>query len=666
MQSRSLAWMTCLLTALVFSVQLIAQVQSRGVPANGPQRSMGQAQLPLTFERNQGQTDSQVKFVAHGRGYSAFLTAGGIVLSLRPTGAVRAPQLIGAKSKSSKPAITTLQFKLLGATQHPVVVGEEAQPGRVNYFIGRDPAKWQRNVQTYARVRYKNVYPGIDLVYYGNHQQLEYDFAISPGADPGRIQFEIQGARQIRTDPAGDLVLETASGTLHFQTPVVYQESASMRVPVKGSYAVNDSSHVAFRIDHYDSSKQLVIDPVLVYSTYLGGSGNDQPVGIAVDSAGSVYIAGSTDSADFPLAALGSLPTSTDHVFVAKLDPSGSNLVYADYIGGNSQDYGFALVLDSNKEVYVTGSTASSDFPVVNPYQGSYPGSFNAFLTKISADGSSLLYSTYLGGNESDLPAAIAIDGLGSVIVAGNTSSTTFPTANAFQASASPNQGGFYGNYGFITKFSPNGASLIYSTYFSGSSNVPYNCGGTPCWGSPYTAINGVALDSNGNAYVAGNTNTYDFPTTAGAYLRTDSTQQNGSVGFASKFDSTGNLDFSTYFYESSGIETNLNAIAVDGSGSAYVTGVAFSDGTFPITSTSICDPSVYGFGCGSGFVTKFDATGANLVVLNVPGPEQRLPIRRRSCWMPTMTLTYCRPPQAVHSRLSTASSPTRTTVISC
>lgn len=395
-----------------------------------------------------------------------------------------------------------------------------------------------------------------------------------------------------------------------------------MRVPVKGSYAVNDSSHVAFRIDHYDSSKQLVIDPVLVYSTYLGGSGNDQPVGIAVDSAGSVYIAGSTDSADFPLAALGSLPTSTDHVFVAKLDPSGSNLVYADYIGGNSQDYGFALVLDSNKEVYVTGSTASSDFPVVNPYQGSYPGSFNAFLTKISADGSSLLYSTYLGGNESDLPAAIAIDGLGSVIVAGNTSSTTFPTANAFQASASPNQGGFYGNYGFITKFSPNGASLIYSTYFSGSSNVPYNCGGTPCWGSPYTAINGVALDSNGNAYVAGNTNTYDFPTTAGAYLRTDTTQQNGSVGFASKFDSTGNLDFSTYFYESSGIETNLNAIGVDGSGSAYVTGVAFSDGTFPITSTSICDPSVYGFGCGSGFVTKFDATGANLVYSTFLGPE--------------------------------------------
>ena len=619
MRSRSFVWTISLLAALVFSVRLVAQVGPQAVSANRIQRPVKYAQLPLTFERNQGQTDAQVKFVARGRGYSAFLTGGGIVLALRPTGAAPALQP-GPQPKKS--ASTVLQFKLLGATEHAVVVGEDPQPGRVNYFFGRDPAKWQRNVPTYARVRYKNVYPGIDLVYYGNHQQLEYDFAISPGVDPRRIQFEIQGARQIRTDPVGNLVLETAGGALHFQSPVVYQESGGVRIPVKGSYVVHDSSRVAFRVDHYDSSKQLVIDPVLVYSTYLGGSGNDQPAGIAVDNTGSVYIAGSTDSADFPLAALASLPTGTDHVFVAKLDPTGSNLVYADYIGGNSQDYGYALVLDSNKEVYVTGSTASSDFPVVNPYQGSYPGSFNAFLTRISADGSSLQYSTYLGGNGSDLPAGIAIDHQGSVIVAGNTSSTNFPTANAYEASASANGGGLYGNYGFLTKFSPDGKSLIYSTYLSGSSNVAYNCGGTPCWGSPYSAITGLAVDSNGNAYTAGATNTYDFPTTPGAYQQTDSTQENGIVGFVSKFDVSGNLNYSTYFYESSGVITDLDAIAVDGSGSAYVTGAALSDGTFPVTSTSICDPTVYGFGCDFAFVTKFDAAGANLVYSTFLGPN--------------------------------------------
>jgi hypothetical protein len=604
---------------LVFSAQIIAQVGAQNIPSDESHRPLNYAQLPLTFERNQGQTDPQVKFVTRGEGYSAFLTAGGITLSLRPANAAPAQE---AGSLSPKTATTILKFKLIGAAPNPAVVGEDLQPGRVNYFIGRDPAKWQRNVPTYAQVRYKNVYPGIDLVYYGNHRQLEYDFAIAPGADPGLVQFEIQGASQIRIDATGDLVLGTTRGTLHFRTPVIYQESSGARIPVKGAYVLSGSSRVAFHLAHHDSGKPLVIDPVLVYSTYLGGSGNDQPVGIAVDKTGSVYLAGSTDSADFPLAALGSLPTGSEHVFVAKLDSSASHLIYADYIGGNSQDYGYALALDSNQEVYVTGSTASSDFPVVNPYQGSYPGSFNAFLTKISADGSSLLYSTYLGGNGSDVPAGIAIDGLGSVVVAGNTTSTTFPTANAYQASASPNQGGLYGNYGFLTKFSPDGASLIYSTYLGGSSNVAYNCGGTPCWASPYSAINGVAVDGNGNAYATGGTNTYNFPTTSGAYQGTNSTQQNSNIGFVSKFDGSGILDYSTFFYEASGSFTDLNAIAVDSSGSAYVTGVALSDGTFPVTTTSICDPGVYGFGCDFAFVTKFDAAGANLVYSTFLGPN--------------------------------------------
>ncbi|MGA8617510.1 MAG: choice-of-anchor D domain-containing protein [Candidatus Sulfotelmatobacter sp.] len=582
------------------------------------------AQLPLTFEANHGQTDPQVRFVSRGRGYTAFLTAGGIVLSLRTNQQVpvQAASNAAAPNKSQRPLNPTLQFKLLGAAQNPNIIGEDPQPGKANYFIGRDPAKWHTNVPTYGRVRYKGVYPGIDLVYYGNRQQLEYDFAISPGADPGLIKFEIAGASQIELDAEGNLVLQTGSGELHFQAPVIYQESQGSRVPVSGTYVVNDPTHVAFHVARYDSSKPLVIDPVLVYSTYLGGSGDDEPTGIAADSTGSIYVAGYTDSTDFPLATLGSLPAGSTHVFVAKLDPTGSNLVYADYIGGNSQDYGYALVLDGANDVYVTGSTASSDFPLVNPYQSTYPQGFDGFLTKISADGSSLLYSTYLGGEGSDEPYGLAIDGLGEVVVAGNTTSTTFPVTNAYQSTASPNQGGVFGNYGFLTKFSPDGSYLVYSTYLSGNSNVALNCGGSPCWPSPYSSINGVAVDSNGIAYVAGITNTYNFPTTQTAYLTTDSTQQNGIVGFVSKLSSAGALDYSTYFYESSGLLTNLNAIAVDGSGSAYVTGVAFSDGTFPITSTSICDPSVYGSGCGYAFVTKFDAAASTLLYSTFLGPN--------------------------------------------
>jgi hypothetical protein len=624
MQAKNCTW-AVLFIALVASAEPATAQISPGVgtlqraPVNS---SYGTP--PLTFEPNQGQIGPQAKFLARGPGYSVFLTTGGMVLSLRPASVVTPLTTAGTPSAKSnkRPPLITLQFKLLGANPSPEIVGEDQQLGRVNYFIGNDPARWHRNLPTYARVRYKNVYPGIDLLYYGNHQQLEYDFAIAPGSDPARIQFEITGSNGILINAEGELVLKAGGGELHFQNPTTYQESNGKRVPLQGGYIVKDATHIGFHVAQYDQRKPLVIDPVLVYSTYLGGSGNDQPKGLAVDGSGNVYIAGYTDSADFPLATLGSLPGGANHVFVAKLDPTGSNLVYADYIGGNSQDYGDALVLDNLNNVYVTGSTASSDFPVVNPYQGTYPGSFNAFLTKISADGSSLLYSTYLGGNGSDVPAGIARDTLGDVFVAGNTSSTNFPVANAYQSTALPNQGSLYGNYGFLTKFSPDGSSLIYSTYLSGNSNVPYNCGGTPCWSPPSSAINGIAVDASGNAYAAGITNTYNFPTTPGAYLTADSTQQNATVGFVSKFSGSGALDYSTYFYESSGLVTDINAIAVDSSGSAYVTGNAISDGTFPITSTSICDPAIYGWGCSYGFVTKFDPTASSLLYSTFLGPN--------------------------------------------
>jgi hypothetical protein len=561
--------------------------------------------LPLTFEANQGQVNTQARFVSRGNGYTVFLTTGGMVLSLRSA---------KASEEGLQPSTTaTIQFKLVGAAKNPAVVGENLQPGRVNYFLGNDPTRWRTNVPTYGQVRYKNVYPGIDLVYYGNHRQLEYDFAVAPGANPSRIQFEINGADQIHLDTEGNLILDVGDKQLCFQSPIVYQEFEGKRLTVNGGYAVTDPTHIQFQVASYDPGKPLIIDPVLLYSTYLGGSGDDQAAGIAVDKSGSVYVAGYTSSVNFPLVTLGNPSKNNNHVFVAKLDATGSNLIYADYIGGNSEDYGLALVLDSQNNVYVTGSTQSSNFPVVNAYQGQQPGPYSGFLTRVSADGSSLLYSTYLGGNTFDQPTSIAIDTLGQVHVAGSTSSQNFPVVNAYQSTVSANQAGTYGNYGFLTKFSSDGSSLVYSTYFGGSSNVVQDCG-TPCWPAPASAINAIALDANGNAYVAGTTNTYDFPVSTGAYQASNTTSGDPTVGFVGKFASAGSLGYSTYFYPSSGNSIGVGAIAVDGTGSAYIAGNAESDGTFPVTSTSICDPGANGFACSYAFVTKFDPAGSTLL----------------------------------------------------
>lgn len=599
-----------------FVVALLVHAQSAGPSFGHPRTKVQYGQLPLTFEANQGQLPPVVSFVSHAPGYSAYLTSEGMLLSLRSKSAM--PEMVDAPKGASNHV--TLSFQLRGAAKNPPAIGEGKQSGLVNYFIGRDPSKWHTNVATYAQVRYKNVYQGIDLVYYGDQRQLEYDFEVAPGADPRQIRFAIHGIRHLQVARDGNLLLDTAVGELRFQAPVLYQLSKGQRVAIRGGYDVNDDNTVSFRLDSYDPRRPLIIDPVLVYSSYLGGTGNEQVAGITVDANGNAYVVGSTDSPDFPLTTLGSTTTGNSQVFVAKIDATGSNLLFCDFLGGNSQDNGYGVALDAAHNVFVTGSTASGDFPLVNPFQGTYPGSYNGFLAKISSEGSSLMYSTYFGGNGSDVPVGVAVDTNGSAVIAGYTSSTSLPLSSAFQSGVFPNQGGLYGNYGFVAKFSPDGSSLMYSTYLGGSSNTPFNCGGTPCWPEPSSMVYGLALDVDGNTYVAGTTNTYNFPVTAGAFLSSDSTSMNGSIGFVSKFGNTGNLAYSTYFGDS--LLTVITSVAVDAHGSAYVSGLALDDGTFPVTSTTICDPTVYGSACNFAFVSKFDPTAASLVYSTFLGPN--------------------------------------------
>ncbi len=615
MRFKHFAWMVVAL--------MIAAAPSKGqsVADARAANKLSYAKLPLTFELNRGQSSPQVKFISRGPGYRAYLTANGMTLALRASRSAKLAD--GSKVvPGSSVKRTAIQFRLLGATPNPTTVAEQPQATRVNYFMGNDPAKWQRNIPTFAQIRYKNVYPGIDLLYYGNQRQLEYDFAVAPKADAQQIQFEIKGTSKLHIGNDGSLVLQTSGGELSFQAPIVYQEVRGLRVPLKGVYVLNGANRVSFRLAAYDRNKALVIDPVLGYSTYLGGSGDDQIEGVAVDSTGNAYVAGRTDSTDLALTTIGSPASGNDHAFVAKIDATGSQLIYADYIGGSSEDDGYAIALDSSNNVYITGSTASPDFPMVHPFQQTYPGGFNAFLAKLSSDGSSLLYSTYFGGNGSDMPSSVAVDKSGEMILAGYTSSTNLVTANAYQPSALANDGGLYGNYGFLTKFSADGASLVYSTYFGGHSNVALNCGGTPCWPQPDSFISAMASDNDGNVFVTGSTNTYDFPATPGAYITANSTSGNTSIGFVGKFNQAGGLQYSTYLYGSGGMEVTLNGIAVDASDSPYVTGLTFSDGTFPVTSTSICDPGSLGSGCSYAFVSKFDPTGSTLSYSTFLGPN--------------------------------------------
>jgi hypothetical protein len=469
-------------------------------------------------------------FVSRGPGYALRVEASSTQFLLR----------------GSSPA--AVQVELRGSNRKAEGRATDPLPGRSHYFLGDDPSRWRRDVPHYGRVEYRGVYPGIDVAYYGRGGLIEYDFIVGAGADPGRIRLRFRGAEGLRIDGDGDIVVSVeGGGELVQRAPVAYQEGGKGREAVRARFVKRGKREVGFAVGEYDRSRSLVIDPVLVYSTYLGGSLYDFAYAIAVDGAGDAYVAGRTASSDLPTATVFQPTLAGGYdAFVTKLDASGSAVVYSTYLGGSYVDEAHAIAVDGAGNAYVAGSTASSDFPTANAFQPSYVMGYEAFVAKLDASGSALVYSTYLGGTSVDEASAIAVDDAGSAYVAGYTWSVDFPTAHAFQ----PTRAGGYSADAFVTKLSASGRALVYSSYLGGSE---------------IEQADAVAVDSAGNAFVAGHTASTDFPT-ANALQATNA---GVSDAFVTKLDAFGTaLVYSTYLGGSG--DDRARAIAVDSTGNAY------------------------------------------------------------------------------------------------
>ncbi len=625
--------------------QISGQIKSSGQSSVASGQLKNNREMPsFTFEANQGQTDPQVKFISRRNGYNLFLTQTEAIMALK-TQVGNRPQAI----------TDALRMKLIGANPLARIEGLDKTLAVSNYFAGRDSATWRTNVPSYTKIRYGQIYPGVDMVYYGNRRNLEYDFIVAPGANPAQIRVTFEGAEKIELDAEGDVVLHTPAGEVRQRKPAAYQEVNGARQQIPSRYvlvrnpqsAVRDPL-VGFEVGPYDASRPLVIDPVMAYSTYFGGGGNEEGNSIAVDSAGSVYITGFTDSINFPLANA-SQPTlggGQQDAFVVKLDPSGTRVVYSTYLGGNGQDNATSIAIDAAGNAYITGFTDSTNFPVRNALQSAKRGDFSAFVVKLGPTGT-ILNSTLFGGSTSDYGSSIAVDPAGNIYAAGIATSSDLPMANAIQST----HGGLVDM--FAAKIDPSGSRLIYSTYLGGigiegASSIAVdpagnlyltgltsspnfrtvnalqsahggglfdafvtklNPSGTQIIYSTYLGGGGedrafrIAVDSSGSAYVTGDTDSTNFPLANAAQPL-----KGGSAdAFVAKLNPSGNqLVYSTYL-GGSGIDGGT-AIALDSSGSAYVTGFTAST-NFP-TANPI--QQVFG-GAYDGFISKLSSSGSAL-----------------------------------------------------
>jgi hypothetical protein len=544
--------------------------------------------LPLRFEPNQGQSSSDAKFLAQGRGFSALFKEN------------EADFLFTGHTAMNG----LLRVTLLKASKNAAVSGEKRLPGTVNYFIGNDPEKWHTGLPTFECLRYTNVYPGTDLIYYGNKGSLEYDFRLSPGAAPSQIQMRFEGARSLRIDGKGDLIVTANDGNISFHKPVIYQPAEGGRKDlVAGNFRILQKDTVRFAVARYDRARPLIIDPILNYSTYIGGYAKASA--IAVDRNGEAYVTGLTGM-EFPTTP-GSYQSGSTQCsaavtcpFVAKFNSTGTALLYSTFLTGSgiNDETANGIALDANGDAFVVGSTGSTDFPVTT---GAFQTKNNAsdttgFVTELNSTGSSLLYSTYLGGSTSTSVNGVAIDRSGNAYVTGSTRDTNFPTTpGAYKPTITKTASG--ATSAFITKLNPAGTTLDYSTYLGGSM-------------ADYASA--IAVDSAGEAYVGGNTSSNDFPVTSGVF-QSAREASNWQTGFVTKLNESGSAPVYSTYLGGRAFDT-LNSIALDSEGNAYAAGSTDS-ADFPVTSgafQSIIGPdNVQHI---DAFVSELNSSGTSLV----------------------------------------------------
>ena len=550
--------------------------------------STQQSGASLRFEPNRGQFEDRVRYLARGMGYAVYLTRGGATLALSRSSA--------AQPKTNEPlAHRTAQLEQALVSMH-VVGGRDVEPegdtrlqGASNYFVGNDPASWKSDVENYASIRYEDVLPGVSVVYYGNAgRQLEYDLVLSPGANPNQVVLEFEGADAIRIDADGSAVLQLPGGVeLRKPAPVAYQvDAAGTRFPVSSRYQLRGTHRLGFALGNYDRTRVLRIDPVLLYSTYLGGSSFDQAFGGATDPAGNTYLVGYTASTLFPTIAplQPNLAGGVFDAFVCKINPQGG-IVYATFLGGSGADEGYAIAADAAGNAYVTGVTFSTDFPTVAPFQASAGGKQDAFIAKLNPQGSALVYSSYLGGTQDDFAQGIAVGPSGNAYLAGTTFSANFPKLAALSATLRGTSDAF------VTSFAAAGSSLVYSTYLGGSADE---------------AGHGVAVDTSGNAFVVGSTSSSNFPLASPL----QATFGGGALdAFVSKLNAAGSaFIYSTYL---GGVFTD-DALGVASNASGLATVVGYTTSTnFP--HPNAIQPSLASAGQNDAFVSQLSASGNTL-----------------------------------------------------
>jgi hypothetical protein len=580
------------------------------------QTAMMPASLPLYFEANQGQVDSPAQFIARGCD-SQFL--------ISPDSA----QFVLSKMTASLAfSARAVRMQFVGANGRAQISGTGELSGKINYLVGNEPARWQTGVATFARVHVGQLYPGVNLTYYGNQRQLEYDFTVAPDANPAAIAIRFDGADKISVSPGGELVLNLGDGEIRQPKPVIYQIADGARKEISGGYKILDTRTVAFAVGDYNHSLPLVIDPILSYSTYFGGNADDIGWKVAVDTNGFVYVAGQTLSSQFavntPLSTPGAIQTNyqggsqAGDAFVAKFSNSGSNLVYFTYLGGSADDAAYGLAVDAAGDAYIAGATESPNFPTKNaiytnisgvsiPHVG-YPA--DAFVAELNPSGSNLVYSTYLGGGNSDAAYGIAVDLSGNTYVTGFTYSTNFPVTNAIQNHLACFPNTIYVNNNanaFVTKISAGGSPLLYSSYFGGTN---------------YDLGKSIAVDSAGYVYVAGFTDSTNFPTTNAFQTVLSSTNYiGGNNAFVAKFGQPSTTNLSLVYSTFLGGTNNDEAfgIAFDSAGNAYVTGGTTSP-NFPDTMTNLSNGltnnPIYGYAVTTNaFLTQIVWNGTNAAI---------------------------------------------------